>query len=434
MDFLRSAYSTNSDEERENQTPTKRFRRQNQSPQQPTSSRPLRPNSHFPNRTNEPLIPGRYVSKRERALLLATSSSLANAANDLVTPSTVITPSTVGSISSCNLRPDISSSLRVGAKGSVRGKIPEKLSVDLNGHTKAVNAIHWSPTHAHLLASAGMDHSVYVWNVWSREDQMKARIFNFHNSAIKDVRWSPQGLFLLSCGYDCTSKLIDVEKGTQTQVFKEDQTVGVVKFHPDNSNLFLSGASNGLIRLWDIRAGRVALEYKRGGLGPVLDVEFSLDAKQFISSSDITNGFASENSIIVWDVSRQIPLSNQVYVEAYTCPCIRYHPFDPLFVAQSNGNYIAIFSSVPPFRLDKYKRYEKHAVSGFPIKCDFNLDGQILVSGSSDGCIYFYSSKTSELLRKIKAYEQACVDVAFHPCLPNVVASCSWNGDISVYE
>lgn len=126
--------------------------------------------------------------------------------------------------------------------------------------------------------------------------------------------------------------------------------------------------------------------------------------------------------------------SYQVYVEAYTCPCIRYHPFDSCFVAQSNGNYIAIFSSRPPFKLDKYKRYEKHGVSGFPIKCNFSLDGEKLASGSSDGCIYFYSYRTSELLMKIKAYEQACIDVVFHPVLPNVIASCCWNGDVSVFE
>ena len=124
----------------------------------------------------------------------------------------------------------------------------------------------------------------------------------------------------------------------------------------------------------------------------------------------------------------------QVYVEAYTCPCVRHHPFDPYFVAQSNGNYIAIFSSTPPFRLDKFKRYESHGVSGFPIKCSFSLDGEKLVSGSSDGSIYFYNCRSSELERKIKAYEQACIDVAFHPILPNIIGSCSWNGDVSVYE
>ncbi|CAK9175355.1 unnamed protein product [Ilex paraguariensis] len=217
---------------------------------------------------------------------------------------------------------------------------------------------------------------------------------------VKDVKWSQQGLFLLSCGYDCSSRLIDIEKGLEAQVFKEDQVVH---------------------------------EYRRG-LGPILDVEFTTDAKQFISSCDESKGNISENSIIVWDVLRQVPLSNQVYVEAYTCPCIRIHPFDPYFVAQSNGNYIAVFSSKPPFKLDKYRRYESHSVSGFPIKCNFNLDGEKIASGSSDGCIYFYNSKSSELVKKMKAYEQACMDVAFHPVMPNVIASCSWNGDVSVFE
>lgn len=121
-------------------------------------------------------------------------------------------------------------------------------------------------------------------------------------------------------------------------------------------------------------------------------------------------------------------------MEAFTCPCVRCHPSDPFFVAQSNGNYIAIFSSSPPFKLNKYKRYENHGVSGFPIKCNFSLDGEKLASGSSDGCIYFYDYRSSELIQKIKAYEQACIDVAFHPFLPNVIAACSWDGAVSVFE
>jgi len=127
-------------------------------------------------------------------------------------------------------------------------------------------------------------------------------------------------------------------------------------------------------------------------------------------------------------------LLNQVYVEAYTCPCIRSHPSDPVFVAQSNGNYVAIFSTTPPYRLNKYKRYENHGVSGFPIKCNFSLNGKKLASGSSDGSIYLYDYQSSKVLKKIKAFNQACMDIAFHPVLPNVIASCSWDGNILVFE
>lgn len=155
-----------------------------------------------------------------------------------------------------------------------------------------------------------MDHSVCIWNVWSG-GQKKARVFDFHYAAVKDVTWSQEGLSVLSCGYDCTSRLVDVEKGMVTQVFKEDQFVEVVKFCPTNYNLFLSGGSKGLLKLWDIRIGTVVNEYVRR-LGPILDVEFTVDGKHLITSSDVSKSNLSENSIIVWDVSRQVPLSNQV--------------------------------------------------------------------------------------------------------------------------
>lgn len=155
-----------------------------------------------------------------------------------------------------------------------------------------------------------MDHTICIWNVWSR-DQKKACVLSVHNSAVKDVKWSQQGLSVLSCGYDCSSRLVDIEKGIESQIFREDQVVGVVKFHPDNSNLFLSGGAKGHLRLWDIRTGKVVHEYIRS-LGPILDVEFNFNGKQFISSSDVSGSNISENSIMVWDLSRQVPLSNQV--------------------------------------------------------------------------------------------------------------------------
>lgn len=124
----------------------------------------------------------------------------------------------------------------------------------------------------------------------------------------------------------------------------------------------------------------------------------------------------------------------QVYSEAYTCPCVRYHPYETCFVAQSNANYIAIFSARPPFKLDKYKRYEGHGVWGFPIKCNFSSDGRELASGSSDGSIYFYDYRSSKFLRKISAFGEACIDVAFHPLIPNVIACCSWAGEVCVFE
>ncbi|KAJ4977420.1 hypothetical protein NE237_002526 [Protea cynaroides] len=155
----------------------------------------------------------------------------------------------MGSISESDLPCEIWSSLRRQAKGHAQlGQIPQRLSKVLSCHTNAVNSIQWSPTYSHLLASVGMDHAVCVWNVWCRSQQ-KARVFKYHNAVVKDVRWSRQGLSLLSSGYDCSSRLVNVGKGIETQFFKEDQSVGVIKFHLDKDSLFISRGSKGLLRL-----------------------------------------------------------------------------------------------------------------------------------------------------------------------------------------
>ncbi|KAK9689043.1 hypothetical protein RND81_09G030900 [Saponaria officinalis] len=440
MDLLSKAYSDDGDDDDDEQPSNHRPQNPINLSQPPPPKRlklPNYPPTPYPKpdptpqlripQTGAP-IPGRYISKREK-LLMASASGI----SDPNPPPSIPPPPSVGSISKENLRHDIQLYLRKQANVvGDKKKFPSRVSIDLHGHLKPVNAVQWSTNHAHLLASAGMDKTVYIWNVWS-ERQKKVREFTYHNGAVKDVRWSPHRNSILSCGYDCSSRLVDIEKGTESQVFSENQAVTAIKFHPRNPNLFLSGGSKGFLKLWDIRTGKTVHEYVRQ-LGPILDVEFMVDGKQFISSSDVSKTNLSENSLIVWDVSREVPLSNQLYVEAYTCPVVRCHPFEPSFVAQSNGNYIAIFSTKHPFKLDKYKRYESHDVSGFPIKCDFSANGEVLASGSSDGCIYFYNVKSANLIKKIIVYDQPCIDVVFHPLMPNVVACGSWSGNVSVIE
>ncbi|GER48302.1 transducin/WD40 repeat-like superfamily protein [Striga asiatica] len=458
MDLLSKAYATASDDEDGGGGVAGTGSRHSHPPPPPKRVRGSTsfPNSsqmsvfRLPNFPAEAPIPGSYISKRQRALVSDPTLSEPNPPH--ADPSPVL-----GSLSDSDLPQCVFTALRRRSKNVVvSNQTPQSLSAGLRGHTKAVNSMQWSKSHvyehlileflrfhlfslslskffpAHLLASAGMDHTVRIWNVWST-GQKQARVFNNHHAAVKDVKWSEHGLSVLSCGYDCTSRLVDVEKGMEVKVFKENQIVEVVKFCPDNYNLFLSGGSKGQLKLWDIRTGIVVHEYVRN-LGPILDVEFTVDGKYLITSSDVSKTNLSENSILVWDVSRQVPLSNQVYAEAFTCPCIRCHPFEPYFIAQSNGNYIAIFSTRPPFKLDKYKRYESHGVSGFPIKCNFSPDGNMVASGSSDGCIFYFDSKSSKFLKKVKVYEQACIDVVFHPYLHDVIASCSWNGEVSVLQ
>lgn len=85
------------------------------------------------------------------------------------------------------------------------------------------------------------------------------------------------------------------------------------RFQPKDCNLFLTGGLEGSLRLSGMRAGMLVYEYVRDR-GPILDIEFSVNGQQFISSSDVSGSSPSENATSLWDVRRQVPLLNQVNI------------------------------------------------------------------------------------------------------------------------
>ena len=92
-------------------------------------------------------------------------------------------------------------------------KPSKKLHLNLKGHTQGVNCIRWNVTESnnHLLVSASMDRTVCVWD--TRQGGACMQSLTCHTEAVKDAKWSHCGSQVLSCGYDKTARLFDVETG-----------------------------------------------------------------------------------------------------------------------------------------------------------------------------------------------------------------------------
>lgn len=73
-------------------------------------------------------------------------------------------------------------------------------------------------------------------------------------------------------------------------------------------------------------------------------------------------------------------------------------------------------------------------VQGYSVGCDISPDGTVIASGSSDGKLYFYDFVSTEIVKALEAYGSACVNIQFHPVLGNILASSSWDGDVSVWR
>lgn len=144
MDLLSVAYGASSDdEEAESEAysipPPKRHRPHISPPQYKPTQAPSLSLANQPHRfPPPPLLPGRYISKRERE-----TANLSASSKESETP---IFPSTSA------IKFEALASLRSQGKyASSSNKLPTSLSVSLAGHTKAVNSVQWSNNYGKLL-------------------------------------------------------------------------------------------------------------------------------------------------------------------------------------------------------------------------------------------------------------------------------------------
>lgn len=138
-------------------------------------------------------------------------------------------------------------------------------------------------------------------------------------------------------------------------------------------------------------------------------------------------------------------MSNQVYYESYTCSCVRKHPKEEVFVAQSAANYIAIFQSTKPYRMNRRKVC---FVIPYPLPAlrksqservqDRNVlfaRRRIACHGSAGGSLYFYDYQTSRVMNVIRAFHKsACTCAEYHPLRSSTVAISSWDGKIAILQ
>eukprot|EP01105_Mastigella_eilhardi_P020298 TRINITY_DN4824_c0_g1_i1.p1 TRINITY_DN4824_c0_g1~~TRINITY_DN4824_c0_g1_i1.p1 ORF type:complete len:225 (-),score=57.88 TRINITY_DN4824_c0_g1_i1:58-732(-) len=220
---------------------------------------------------------------------------------------------------------------------------------------------------------------------------------------------------------------------------RENEFVTAVSYHPCHHDVFITAGTT--ILCWDQRTAKSTGEY-RGSVGQILSMCFMNGGGQFVTCSDTTRRSSIDKSVLVWDFESRAILSNQVYTEAYTCTCVKPHPRDRTFLAQSNGDYVAIFSSRPPYRMNKFKRYQGHRVSGYPVGFDVSSDGAVVASGSADGSVHLYDAASARTLRVLQqaqarprgTAQQAVVDVAWRPCGDSTLAAASWDGAVAIFR
>lgn len=302
--------------------------------------------------------------------------------------------------------------------------VPKKHLHTYSGHTKAVNAIRFFPAYGHLLLSASMDSKVKLWDVYNQ--QRCIRTFSGHEAAVRDICFTNDGKQFLSVSYDSFIKLWDTETGECIQRFSSGKIPYCAKFHPDRQHQFLVGQNNRRIVQYDLRSGKVVMQYNEH-LGAVNTITFVDNNRKFVSTSD-------DKKMMIWEYGTPVVIKHVTDPQMHSMPATALHPTEAWFACQSLSNEVLVYSSLDKCKANRKKRFVGHDCAGFAAGICFSADGSMIVSGDALGRCFIWDWKKETVLWNHKVHDKVTIDVQWHPIEPSRLATCSWDGTIKLWD
>ncbi|CAK94244.1 unnamed protein product (macronuclear) [Paramecium tetraurelia] len=283
------------------------------------------------------------------------------------------------------------------------GKQKQKLT----GHNSYVKAVSFS-SDGLKLASVDVDNTLYIWDV------IKGKQIIQYDDCYP-VCFSPDAAMIAFAGLNYNIYLLDVETGEEKAIFKRHYTeILSICFSPDGTTLASGGGdrrtgSCSRVYLWDLKTGQLKNElcYMKCRFTSVC---FSPDGTTLAASVI--------NNIIVWNV--------ETGEEEYFLQC--YHKEINLICFSSDGrmlvsgsgqydDFISNRDSMIRFWDFKSLKQEVNSVGhkGNVKQVCFSPDGTTLASGSRDMSIHLWDVKTGQQMFKLEGHEHCVNSVCFSP-------------------
>lgn len=167
---------------------------------------------------------------------------------------------------------------------------------DLMGHTQSVSCVLASDNGEAILSGA-YDKTVRVWDP-RRGTEMS--VLSGHKGPVLDLAWQPQRV--VSGGRGGLAIAWDLESGKKLGVLKghKGHVTSVTWYCEEDTNVFLSGAQDGCVRIWDLRAKKavanVPAHVHDNGTGAVAGIESTLTQK-----NDVIVSAGADREIAVID-------------------------------------------------------------------------------------------------------------------------------------
>ena len=302
--------------------------------------------------------------------------------------------------------------------------LPKRCVFTWKGHNGGVQTVRLHPGSHHLILSGSLDSTIKIWDVEKDRDCLVT--YTGHSQAVRDIQFAFGGSKFYSCSFDANVNYWDTETGKICTTFTNNKINYSIAVNPSDNNSIITANHDKKALQMDVRSGKIVQEYS-GHMGCVSTASFCEDGKRFVTTSD-------DRKINVW--SYGIPMLEKSVSDPRlpAIPAVALHPSGKFFVGQSMNNSLVTFQGFGEFRLQGGRRFQSHSNIGYAIQPGFSPDGKFLMSGSSDGALYFWNWKSQKMYRNIKAHEGVCMGSLWNPARSSSVISWGWDGRIKLWE
>ncbi|KAG9510417.1 Elongation factor Tu, mitochondrial, partial [Fragariocoptes setiger] len=171
-----------------------------------------------------------------------------------------------------------------------------RVSKNTNLNTSS-NDVAWSHIDENILASAGTNGAVVIWNLAKQSRSKVETVFQDHKRTVNKVCFHNSETILLSGSQDGLIKMFDLRAPEAVATFQGlSESVRDVQFSPHNSNTFIAVLDNGYVQLYDMKRTDKYEERFTGHSGPVLACDWHPDFSNLIATA------GRDKSIKVWDI------------------------------------------------------------------------------------------------------------------------------------
>ena len=267
----------------------------------------------------------------------------------------------------------------------------------LSSHSRLAAFLAWSPDGA-LLASAGFDHIVYLWNPC---DGSLLHSLSAHTGNVTSLAWSPDGALLASGAVDNTVRLWNPGDGSLLGTLSaRTGNVTSLAWSPDGA-LLASGASLGTVHLWSPRDGSL-LHSLSAHTNWIESLTWSPDGTLLASG-------AAEGTVHLWN-PRNGSLLHSLSAQDGKVLSLAWSPDGALLASDVGHGIIHLWNPRNGFLLHSLSAHSRLVKS-----LAWSPNGALLASGAARGIIHLWNPRNGSLLHSLLAHTKEVSSLTWSP-------------------